>query len=146
MKGGAVLALDQGTTGSTALVVSADGHILARAYSEFAQHFPRPGWVEHDADEIWRTTRRVAREALASARAEVAAIGIANQRETVVLWDPETLTPLRRAVVWQDRRSEAICRELKRAGHERMIRRRTGLVLDPYFPGTKLRWLLERDR
>ena len=146
MNGGAVLALDQGTTGSTALVVSADGRILARAYSEFAQHFPRPGWVEHDADEIWRTTRRVAREALAGARAEVAAIGIANQRETVVLWDPETLTPLRRAVVWQDRRSEAICRELKRAGHEKMVRRRTGLVLDPYFPGTKLRWLIERDR
>lgn len=145
MNGGAVLALDQGTTGSTALVVSADGRILGRAYSEFAQHFPRPGWVEHDADEIWRTTRRVAREALAAARAEVAAIGIANQRETVVLWDPETMTPLRRAVVWQDRRSEVICRELKRAGHEEMVRRRTGLLLDPYFPGTKLRWILERD-
>lgn len=145
MNGGAVLALDQGTTGSTALVVSAEGRILARAYSEFAQHFPQPGWVEHDAHEIWRTTRRVAREALAAARVEVAAIGIANQRETVVLWDPETLAPLRRAIVWQDRRSEAICSELKSAGHERMVRRRTGLVLDPYFPGTKLRWLLERD-
>lgn len=145
MSGGAVLALDQGTTGSAALVVSADGEVLGRAYSEFAQHFPRPGWVEHDAEEIRRVTVAVAREAVAAAGAEVAAVGVANQRETVAVWDPETLRPLRTAIVWQDRRTAGLCRRLREAGHEEMVRRRTGLLLDPYFSGTKLRWIFEDD-
>jgi glycerol kinase len=144
----AVLALDQGTTGSTALVISQDGRILARAYSEFTQHFPRPGWVEHDAAEIWDVTRRVATEALSAAvgaGAEVVAVGITNQRETVVLWDRETLEPVRRAIVWQDRRTTGICQDLKDGGHEPEVTRRTGLVLDPYFSGTKLTWALRHD-
>ena len=145
MSAGAVLALDQGTTGSAALVVSADGEVLGRAYSEFTQYFPRPGWVEHDAEEIWRVTSRVAREALAAAGTEVAGVGVTNQRETVVVWDPETLEPLHRAIVWQDRRTYDLCTTLKDAGHEELIRRRTGLLLDPYFSGTKLRWLFEAD-
>lgn len=144
----AILALDQGTTGSTALVVSHEGRVLCRAYSEFEQHFPRPGRVEHDAEEIWRVTTRVAREALHAPEARdttVEAIGITNQRETLVLWDRETLEPVHRAIVWQDRRTAPICRELKDGGHEVEIRERTGLVLDPYFTGTKLTWLL-RER
>jgi glycerol kinase len=139
----AVLAIDQGTTGSTALVVARDGRILGRAYSEFTQHFPRPGWVEHDAGEIWNVTRRVALEALEGAReADVRSLGITNQRETVVLWDRETLEPVHPAIVWQDRRTTPICRELKEAGHEAEVRRRTGLVLDPYFSATKVAWIL----
>ena len=140
----AILALDQGTTGSTALVVARDGRVVGRGYSEFTQHFPRPGWVEHDAEEIWRVTLRVARAALEEAGREVRveAIGIANQRETVVLWDRATLAPACRAIVWQDRRTASVCAELRRGGHEARVRRRTGLVLDPYFSGTKLTWLL----
>ena len=145
MSGGAVLALDQGTTGSAALVITADGRVAGRAYCEFTQHFPRPGWVEHDAEEIWRVTARVAREAVAAARTEVVAVGVTNQRETIVVWDPETLEPLHRAIVWQDRRTAPLCHELGEAGHEAMIRRRTGLLLDPYFSGTKLRWILDRN-
>jgi glycerol kinase len=145
----AVLAIDEGTTGVTCLVVDADGRILGRAYSEITQHFPRPGWVEHDAAEIRDVTLRVAREAVASSaearRAEVAAIGITNQRETVVLWDRDTLEPVHRAIVWQDRRTTEICRELRGAGHEPAVREKTGLVLDPYFTGTKLMWLF-RER
>lgn len=145
----ALLALDQGTTGSTALVIASDGRILGRGYSEFRQYFPRPGWVEHDANEIWETTRRVAREALEQARNRepfrVEGLGITNQRETVVLWDRDTGDPVHRAIVWQDRRTAGICRELKDAGHEDEVRRRTGLVLDPYFSGTKLTWLLRED-
>lgn len=142
----AILAIDQGTTGSTCLVVAGDGRILGRAYSEFTQHFPRPGWVEHDADEIWNVTRRVAREALAAAGdADMRGVGITNQRETVVLWDRETLEPVHRAIVWQDRRTTPLCRELKDEGHEDEVRRRSGLVLDPYFSGTKIRWLLDAD-
>ncbi len=142
-----VLAIDQGTTGSTCLVLSADRGVLGHAYSEFTQHFPKPGWVEHDAAEIWEVTRRVATEALAEAGAEadVRAIGITNQRETVVLWDRETLEPVHRAIVWQDRRTTPMCRALRDAGHEAEVRRRTGLVLDPYFSGTKVSWLLEQD-
>jgi len=142
----AVLSIDQGTTGSTCLVVAQDGRILGRAYSEFTQHFPRPGWVEHDASEIWEVTRRVAREALASADgADVQAVGITNQRETVVLWDRETLKPVHRAIVWQDRRTADICAGLKRQGHEADVQARTGLVLDPYFSGTKIRWMLDEQ-
>ncbi|MGH7444643.1 MAG: FGGY family carbohydrate kinase, partial [Longimicrobiales bacterium] len=142
----AVLALDQGTTGSTALIIDEAGHVRARAYSEFTQHFPRPGWVEHDADEIWRVTSRVAKEAIEGAGAErldVVALGITNQRETTVLWDRQSGKPVHRAIVWQDRRTAARCRELKEQGREEEIRRRTGLVLDPYFSGTKLAWILD---
>ena len=152
---GAILALDQGTTGSTALVISQDGRILGRAYSEFTQHFPRPGWVEHDAEEIRDVTIRVAGEALAAAGAlsgsnpgtrqgtRIEGIGITNQRETVVLWDRETGTPVHAAIVWQDRRTSEYCTRLKEAGHESKVRARTGLVLDPYFSATKIWWLLE---
>ncbi len=142
----AVLALDQGTTGTTALVIADDGRVLGRGYSEFTQHFPRGGWVEHDADEIRDVTVRVAREALEGARNRephsVEAIGITNQRETIVVWDRGTGQPVHRAIVWQDRRTAPICRELQEAGHEELVRSRTGLVLDPYFSGTKLTWLL----
>lgn len=145
----AVLALDQGTTGSTCLVIGESGRILGRSYSEFTQHFPKPGWVEHDATEIWEVSRRVAREALDRAQkaehADVRAIGITNQRETVVLWDRTTLEPVARAIVWQDRRTAPLCRQLKDAGHEQEVRARTGLVLDPYFSGTKIAWLLEQN-
>jgi len=149
MSTSAVLAIDQGTTGSTSLVISEDGRVLGRGYSEFTQHFPRPGWVEHDASEIWDVTRRVAREALEDARrnergVEVRGLGITNQRETVVLWDRATLEPVARAIVWQDRRTADVCRALKASGHEDEVRARTGLVLDPYFSGTKIAWLLEQ--
>jgi glycerol kinase len=140
-----ILALDQGTTGSTALVFDGDGRLAGRAYSEFGQHFPRPGWVEHDADEIWEVTRRVGREALDAAGIDgraLAGIGITNQRETVVAWDRATGEPLHRALVWQDRRTAGRCDELRAAGHEPLFRARTGLVLDPYFSGTKIEWLI----
>lgn len=138
----AVLAIDQGTTGSTALVIGRSGRVLGRGYSEFTQHYPRPGWVEHDANEIWEVTRRVVRDAVESAPgAAIESIGITNQRETVVLWDRETLEPLHHAIVWQDRRTSGICAELKAAGKEPWVRTRTGLVLDPYFSGTKVTWL-----
>ncbi len=144
-----VVAIDQGTTGSTVLVIGEEGRVLGRAYSEFTQHFPRPGWVEHDALEIWEVTRRVLGEALdstpAARQSTVEAIGITNQRETVVVWDRETLEPVHRAIVWQDRRTADLCRELREAGHLAEVRARTGLVLDPYFSGTKLTWLL-RER
>jgi glycerol kinase len=138
-----ILAIDQGTTGTTCMVVGQDGSILGRAYSEFQQHFPRPGWVEHDAEEIWAVTLAVAREAMAAAGGEVAGIGITNQRETVLLWDRATGEPVYRAIVWQDRRTAARCRELQAGGAESLVRSRTGLVIDPYFSGTKLEWLLD---
>jgi glycerol kinase len=140
-----ILALDQGTTGSTALVFDSEGRLAGRAYSEFGQHFPRPGWVEHDASEIWEVTRRVGREALDAAGVDgraLAGIGISNQRETVVAWDRSTGEPLHRALVWQDRRTAARCDELREAGHEALVRERTGLVLDPYFSGTKIEWMI----
>lgn len=140
----AILAIDQGTTGTTCLVVDAEGRIRGRAYSEFTQHFPSPGWVEHDAAEIWHVTVRVAREALdRTGGVALQGIGITNQRETVVLWDRETLEPVARAIVWQDRRTTPFCRALVAAGHQDEVRRRSGLVIDPYFSGTKLRWLLD---
>jgi glycerol kinase len=141
-----ILAIDQGTTGTTCLVFDREGGIVGRAYSEFEQHFPRPGWVEHDADEIWQVTRRVAAKALANAGiagGDLDAIGITNQRETVVAWDPATGEPVHRALVWQDRRTAARCDELREAGHEELVRARTGLVIDPYFSGTKIEWLLQ---
>ena len=140
-----ILALDQGTTGSTALVFDDAGRVAGRAYSEFPQHFPRPGWVEHDATDIWEVTRRVGHEALNAAGVDgraLAGIGIANQRETVVAWDRATGEPLHRALVWQDRRTAERCDELRAAGREPLVRERTGLVLDPYFSGTKIEWLI----
>ena len=139
-----ILAIDQGPTGTTCLLFDEEGRIRGRAYSEFEQHFPRPGWVEHDAGEIWAVTRRVAAEAIAAAGIEGAqldAIGITNQRETVVAWDRATGEPLHRALVWQDRRTAGRCDELRTQGHEPAFRERTGLVLDPYFSGTKIEWL-----
>jgi len=141
-----ILALDQGTTGSTALVFDASGRIRGRGYSEFRQHYPKPGWVEHDPEDIWRVTLKVARQALRAARTEprnVAAIGITNQRETAVVWDRRTGKPLGRAIVWQDRRTAAACETLKASGAEPFIRARTGLVVDAYFSGTKVKWLLD---
>ena len=151
----AILAIDQGTTGTTCMGVDRTGAVRGRAYSEFQQHFPRPGWVEHDADEIWQVTVRVAQQAMAAADAvvggaraepdavEVVGIGITNQRETVVLWDRETGRPVHHAIVWQDRRTAPRCRQLAADGAEPLIRSRTGLVIDPYFSGTKLEWLLD---
>ncbi len=141
-----ILAIDQGTTGSTCIVFDERMEVVGRAYREFAQHFPRPGWVEHDAGEIWEVTRAVAGEALGDAGVrpgELLAVGIANQRETVCVWDPATGEPLHRAIVWQDRRTAARCDELRELGHEGLVRARTGLVLDPYFSATKIEWLLE---
>jgi glycerol kinase len=140
-----LLAVDQGTTGTTCLVFDLQGELIGRAYREFTQHFPRPGWVEHDAEEIWDVSHAVAGEALDDAGVEpgeLEAVGITNQRETVVCWDPSTGVPLHRALVWQDRRTAARCDELREAGEEDRIRERTGLVLDPYFSATKIEWLL----
>src|SRR4051794_27046420 len=137
-----VLAIDAGTTGVTALVVTPEGTVAARGYQEFAQHFPRPGWVEHAPEEIWQATLEAVREALASYDGpDVRAVGITNQRETVLLWDRETLGSPRRAIVWQDRRTADICTRLRDAGHEERVTELTGLRLDPYFSGTKLMWL-----
>jgi len=141
-----VVAVDQGTTGSTVLVFDRQGRVVGRAYSEFRQHYPRPGWVEHDPEEIWRVTLRVLRQACRRARVrarDVVALGITNQRETTVLWDRQTGKPIERAIVWQDRRTAPACEEMRSRGLEDVFRRKTGLVLDPYFSGTKLRWLLE---
>jgi len=137
-----ILALDQGTTSSRALVVHQDGTVLGSGRREFPQHFPEPGWVEHDPEDLVQSTILAAREALAASREQPAGIGITNQRETIVLWDRETLRPVAPAIVWQDRRTAGRCRDLKAAGLEPDIRSRTGLVLDPYFSATKLEWLL----
>jgi glycerol kinase len=142
-----VLALDQGTTGSTALVVDADGHVRGRGYAELPQQYPRPGWVEHDPEQIWETTTRALGQALAAAGAapaEVAAIGITNQRETAIIWERASGRPVHNAIVWQCRRTAPICDALKAAGAEPLFRRKTGLVLDAYFSGTKIRWLLDQ--
>ncbi len=141
-----VLALDQGTTSSRAIVFNQHGAILAVAQKEFRQHFPQPGWVEHDPREIWSTQAGVAQEALARARlkpADVSAIGITNQRETTVVWDRRTGEPIAPAIVWQDRRTASICDQLRARGLDQSIRERTGLVVDAYFSGTKLQWLLD---
>src|SRR5579859_6411516 len=141
-----ILAIDQGTTGTTCLVFDLQAELIGRAYREFTQHFPHPGWVEHDLQELWEVTQAVAGEALADAGVnpgELAAVGITNQRETVCVWDRSTGEPLHRAIVWQDRRTAARCAELRAEGREELIRERTGLVLDPYFSATKMQWLLE---
>lgn len=141
-----VLALDQGTTSSRAVVFGPDAEPLAQAAEEFPQHYPQPGWVEHDPEDLWRTTLSTAQAALAKAGLQanqVAALGIANQRETVVLWDRATGRPVHNAIVWQDRRTAAACAALEDAGHGPMVQARTGLRLDPYFSATKLAWLLD---
>lgn len=141
-----LLALDQGTTSSRAIVFDLSGKPVAMAQQEFTQHFPQPGLVEHDALEIWQSQIQTAREAIRRAQvepSEIAAIGITNQRETVVLWERATGKPVYRAIVWQDRRTASKCAELKKHGYEAVFRQKTGLVLDPYFSGTKLAWLLD---
>ena len=142
----AVVALDQGTTSSRAMVFDESGAVLGTAQREFKQYFPQPGWVEHDPGEIWRTQAEVAAQAVEAAGllpAEIAAVGIANQRETAILWDRHTGEPLHRAIVWQDRRTAAYCDRLVGAGHAAAIRDKTGLVVDAYFSGTKIAWLLD---
>ena len=142
----AILALDQGTTSSRAIAFGRDGRILGVAQHEFRQFYPRPGWVEHDPDEIWSTQRDVAARAIAAAGllpSDIAAVGIANQRETTVLWERATGRPVAPAIVWQDRRTASRCDALRQAGHEPLFARKTGLLLDAYFSGTKLAWLLE---
>jgi glycerol kinase len=146
-----ILALDQGTTSSRAIVFAADGRVVSRAQREITQIYPQPGWVEHDANEILSTQLQTAREALSGVIGEVSAIGITNQRETVVLWERATGKPVHNAVVWQDRRTAGLCDDLKAQGLEAAWRAKTGLLIDPYFSGTKLSWLLEhvpgtRDR
>jgi glycerol kinase len=142
----AILAMDQGTTSSRAIVFGAELDTLGSGQREFTQHYPASGWVEHDPEDIWRTTVETARQALAAAKlgtGDIAAIGITNQRETCVLWDRRTGKPIHRAIVWQDRRTADMCRTLKRAGHEPIVTAKTGLLLDPYFSATKIAWLLD---
>ncbi len=139
-----ILAIDQGTTSSRAILFDAELRIVATAQEEFAQHFPDSGWVEHDAGDLWETVARTCRDVVARAgvdASDIAAIGITNQRETTVVWDRATGEPVHRAIVWQDRRTAAYCREMK--AHEPLVTERTGLLMDPYFSGTKLRWVLE---
>ena len=150
----AVMAIDQGTTSSRAILFGADFDILGVAQKEFTQFYPKSGWVEHDAGEIWDSVVAVATQALRDAgmrASDLAAIGITNQRETVVLWDRATGEPVHQAIVWQDRRTADLCNALKGQGKEAMVTAKTGLLLDPYFSGTKLKWLLDnvegaRDR
>lgn len=143
-----ILAIDQGTTGTTALLVGHDLAVHGRQTVDFPQHYPRPGWVEHDPEEIWHSVRKGVRQLLettGTAPAQIAAVGITNQRETTVLWERTTGRPVHNAIVWQCRRSAGICDELKAAGLEPAVRQKTGLVLDPYFSGTKLTWLLREQ-
>src|SRR5271165_5907259 len=141
-----ILALDQGTTSSRAILFDREGNVAASANQEFTQYYPQPGWVEHDALEIWQSQRDVAERALDQARvtgADIAAIGITNQRETVVLWERATGRPLHHAIVWQCRRTAAMCDRIRQEGFDRTLREKTGLVTDAYFSGTKIAWLLE---
>ena len=140
-----ILVLDEGTTSTRAMLFSAQGAMLRVAQEELTQHYPRPGWVEHDAAEIWDKTLACAREVVGEDAGSISAIGMTNQRETVVAWDRDTGEPLARAIVWQDRRTADFCAQLKDAGHEAEVQRRTGLLLDPYFSGTKMRWLLDNE-
>src|SRR3989338_4044466 len=150
MKPSYILAIDQGTTGSRAILYrSSDGRPKSSAYQEIKQYYPQPGWVEHDPEEIAHSVREVTDKAIRHARIsrdQIAAIGITNQRETVVFWDRKTGKSLGRAIVWQDRRTSLICERLKKtAGLEPLIRKKTGLFFDPYFSGTKIRWYLENS-
>jgi len=149
-----ILAIDQGTTSSRALIFDADMQVTATAQEEFTQHFPKSGWVEHDPEDLWTTTLSTCRAAIAKAgiaASDIAGIGITNQRETTVVWDAKTGQPIHNAIVWQDRRTADYCRTLREAGHDGMITAKTGLLADPYFSGTKLKWILDtvegaRDR
>ncbi|MDO8581153.1 MAG: glycerol kinase GlpK, partial [Candidatus Omnitrophota bacterium] len=147
MKKKYILALDQGTTGSRAFIFDQQGRVVASAYKEFKQYFPKPGWVEHDANEIWQSCVDVIRAALKKAKfngKQIAAIGITNQRETTVVWDRRTSQPVARAIVWQCRRTADECRRLKK--HESTFRYKTGLVVDAYFSGTKIQWILDHGK
>src|SRR5579872_3132194 len=142
-----ILAIDQGTTSSRALVFRADCSVAAMAQEEFPQHFPQSGWVEHDPEDLWRTVLSTSRKAIASAgltARDIAAIGITNQRETTLVWDRATGLPIHNAIVWQDRRTADLCRTLEARGHEAQLAARTGLLLDPYFSATKIAWLLDQ--
>ena len=139
---GVVVSLDAGTTGVRALAIDERSQVKGLAYTEFTQFFPRPGWVEHDAEEIWSSIQQVIAELAAQIDEPVVAIGITDQRETVVAWDRRTGRPLHRAIVWQDRRTAGFCDQLAEEGHLDLVRNTTGLVIDPYFSGTKFRWLL----
>jgi len=146
MAGDYVLAIDQGTTGTTAMVFNHDSATVGEAYSEFTQHYPQPGWVEHDANEIWDVSMQVVQDALEDAGVspgDLAAIGITNQRETVVMWDRESGEPVHNAIVWQDRRGAGICGELSEQGYDDMVRDKSGLVIDAYFSGSKVQWMLD---
>ncbi|CAA9454502.1 MAG: Glycerol kinase [uncultured Rubrobacteraceae bacterium] len=146
MAGDYILAIDQGTTGTTVLVFDHDAALVGRAYSEFTQHYPKPGWVEHDASEIWNVSMRVVGEALGDAQVsarQLAAIGITNQRETAVIWDRQTGEPVHNAIVWQDRRGAEICGNLSEQGYDEMVRNKTGLTIDAYFSGSKVKWMLD---
>ncbi len=140
-----ILVLDEGTTSTRAMLFAADGKLHASAQQELTQHYPKSGWVEHDAAEIWDKTLACALEVIpqAGGAACISAIGITNQRETVVAWDKSTGEPLTKAIVWQDRRTADMCAQLRAAGHEEDVQRRTGLLLDPYFSGTKMRWMID---
>src|SRR5262245_45808811 len=142
-KGRNILAIDQGTTSSRAILFDLKGVPLKTAQTEHKQFYPQDGWVEHDAEEIWQATLQVVRETLAgTSPSDIAAIGITNQRETSVLWDRKTGKPVHHAIVWQDRRTASLCAKLKQEGKEPAFTAKTGLLLDPYFSGTKLAWLL----
>ena len=141
-----ILSIDQGTTGTTVLIINQQGQVVSRGYHEFKQYYPKPGWVEHDAEEIWRVTNASILDALQNGNIpaqEIAAIGITNQRETTVVWDRKTGKPVYHAIVWQCRRTASLCDKLRDKGYEKLIRKKTGLVLDAYFSATKLQWLLE---
>src|SRR5581483_8957029 len=141
-----IMAIDQGTTGTRTYLFDHAGQVVGSAYQEFTQYFPKPGWVEHDAQEIWTSVEETGRRALRSAgakRSQIAGIGITNQRETTVLWDRKTGKPIHRAIVWQCRRTAHRCDELNRQGKAGLFLKKTGLVLDAYFSGTKVEWLLQ---
>ena len=138
-----ILAIDQGTTSTRAILFDSEGQAIATAQQELTQHYPRPGWVEHDPEEIWQATLAITREVLASDPSQVVGIGITNQRETAVVWDRATGEPIHRAIVWQDRRTADLCAQLKAEGAEPMVSTKTGLLLDPYFSATKIAWMLD---
>ena len=143
-----ILAIDQGTTSTRSIVFDDRAQSVASAQTEFAQHYPRSGWVEHDPEDIWRDTLATMRDAIGKAglrASDIAAIGITNQRETAVVWDRATGKAVHNAIVWQDRRGAPLCARLKEQGHEPLVRRKTGLLLDPYFSGTKLSWLCDEE-
>src|SRR5436190_4651603 len=143
-----VVAIDQGTTGSTVLVLDEELRVRGRGYREFPQIYPQPGWVEHDPEAIWRSVVESLGDAIAASGAQprdLGALGITNQRETTIVWERGSLRPLHNAIVWQDRRTADVCARLRAEGHLDAVRARTGLVLDPYFSGTKLGWLFEHD-